>query len=134
MIVVTVMATTAALAAGWLVLEARRDMTAAIEDRERAIEASASAQVQARDAAAASDRMTHEVGELEAKIEAAIQRTLTDQGDADRRRSLDQLRRVQRQRAELLVRQHQADEDRRRNERKSPLVVPAACRDNVICK
>jgi tRNA uridine 5-carbamoylmethylation protein Kti12 len=134
MIAVTCMALIAALAAGWLALEARRDMAAAIEDRNHAIDARASAQAQAHEAEAASDRLTHEVSELEAKIEAAIQRGITEQSDADRRRSLDQLRRLQRQRAEVVARQRQAERDRQNTERRAPLVVPAACRDNAICQ
>jgi hypothetical protein len=134
MIAVTCMAMIAALAAGWVALEARGDMAAAIEDRNHAIDARTSAQAQARESEAATDRLTHEISELEAKIEAAIRRGITDQGDADRRRSLDQLRRLQRQRAEIVARQRQAEQDRRNNERRAPLVVPATCRNNAICQ
>jgi hypothetical protein len=87
-----------------------------------------------RDAEAAARKLGREVDELGAAIKAAIQRSVDDRNDAERRQSLTRLHELDRQRAETLARQRQAELERRQRERTTPLAIPAECRHNVLCK
>jgi PAS domain-containing protein len=71
---------------------------------------------------------------IHGEVQAAIARGKATQDDHDRRATQDRLLRLQRHQVELTEQARQRDEERKRRERRRPVVIPAGCLSAAICK
>jgi len=134
MIALTGIAVTAALGLAGFAIERQHESNVARQEQARADNARIAAEDEMRRIQAELDQMDRQVHELEANVNAAIERVRLAQTEATRKAEEDNLRQLQRHEADLREQRRQREEERKRKEREAGFHLSDDCKNNAVCK
>jgi hypothetical protein len=134
MVAVTGLAVIAAMMLAWFAVEQGQEAAAARAARENAIAAETKAKLDASDARATADSLSHSFDDLQHKVATAIQQANDSEREAAARDAADRDLAFKRNQAELKKRQQQIDKAREDAKRKEGVKISDECLHDAVCR
>jgi hypothetical protein len=134
MLALTALAIVLSIGLGWFALDRYHQATLAREALHRAVAEQARAHAVLRDAQGALDRLTHDLVDLQARIDEANHRLATERTEIERRATDEMLRKLRRRAAEIEDQRRKRAEELERLQRTAPVNVSDECLRNPLCK
>jgi predicted nucleic acid-binding Zn-ribbon protein len=119
---------------GWFALDRYHQAALAREALARAIIEQTRARVVLQEAQGALDRLTHDLGDLQARIDEANHRLIADRTEIERRATNDMLGKLRRRAAEIEDQRRRRAEELEHLRRTAPVTVSDDCLHNALCK